>query len=55
MKLQRYDPIGRDGEHYPDFMNPQDNGDYVLASEAQAEIDALHAECDRLTAMMKKP
>ena len=27
----------------------------VLRHEAQAEIDALHAECDRLTALLGKP
>ena len=48
--MQRYSP------RYSNFGHPSpDNlGDYVLYTEAQAEIDALHAECDRLTAMLCK-
>ncbi len=52
MKLQRYAPVGRDGNCYPDFMTPRDDGDFVRSDEAQAEIDALHAECDRLTEIL---
>ena len=47
--MQRYNELY---DPYTGALELDDNGAYVLAEEAQAEIDALHAECDRLTAML---
>lgn len=41
----RYKPRGQ----YSGIMDEHKGGPFVLHTEAQAEIDALHAECDRLT------
>jgi len=51
MKLQRYDA---DGDYLVDHT-PNDNGEFCLSSDVEAleaENAALHAECDRLTAML---
>ena len=47
----RYKPRGQ----YSGVMDEHKDGPFVLLTEAQTEIDALHAECDRLTALMEKP
>ena len=62
MKLQRYNPCNNPRK-YRDGCGPNvykcNDGDYVLHSDSQARIEALeaenaalHAECDRLTAML---
>jgi len=62
MKLQRYNPCNNPRKYRagcgPNAYKCND-GDYVLYSDSQARIEALeaenaalHAECDRLTAML---
>ena len=45
----RYKPRGQ----YSGVMDEHKDGPFVLHSDAQAEIDALHAECDRLTSLLQ--
>jgi len=45
----RYKPRGQ----YSGVMDEHKDGPFVLHIEAQTEIDALHAECDRLTSVLQ--
>jgi hypothetical protein len=45
----RYKPRGQ----YSGVMDEHKDGDFVLHMAAQAEIDSLHAECDRLTSLLQ--